>query len=125
MPERSISQRDLDEIEIDSDEEDEELEQGIGLPVQSIRRRAAVSPDDNARRRMGATGHGGRGSSSNISHTNGPQSRERSRERFSSSNAAQESEFYDDDDVDDDGRRVGDNAGSDDEDDIEMVDYDT
>lgn len=41
MPERSISQRDIDEIEIESDEEDDELEQGVGLPVN---RRVDASP---------------------------------------------------------------------------------
>ncbi|KAM8721337.1 hypothetical protein ACLKA7_007241 [Drosophila subpalustris] len=114
MPERSISQRDVDEIEIESDEEDDELEQGVGLPV----RRSggggggsgAISPKDNARR------HGQRGIS------NGPtarQERSRERERFGSANAAQEAKFYDDEE-----RRDTDNDddGSDDDDDIEMLD---
>ncbi|BFG01411.1 eye-specific diacylglycerol kinase [Drosophila madeirensis] len=39
MPERRVSQRDVDEIEIESDEEEENLEQGVGLSVQSTRHR--------------------------------------------------------------------------------------
>ncbi|XP_034490369.1 uncharacterized protein LOC117794012 isoform X1 [Drosophila innubila] len=119
MPERSISQRDVDEIEIESDEEDDELEQGVGLPVQPVRKRGgANSPEDNARRH-------GRGSSGNVNTTNGPTHRQRSRERerFGSGNAVQEAKFYDDDErrnSDDD-----DDNGSGDEDDIEMLDYDT
>ncbi|KAL7725705.1 hypothetical protein ACLKA6_010321 [Drosophila palustris] len=109
MPERSISQRDVDEIEIESDEEDDELEQGVGLPV----RRGggggggAISPKDNARR------HGQRGIS------NGPtarRERSRERERFGSANAAQEAKFYDDEEED----NVDNDSG--DEDDIEMLD---
>ncbi|XP_032594332.1 eye-specific diacylglycerol kinase isoform X7 [Drosophila grimshawi] len=120
MPERSISQRDLDEIEIESDEEDDELEQGVGLQV----RRGGGSPDNNRRRRIGnanAAGHG-RSSSNSNDHTSRDHSRERERERFGSGNAAQEARYYDDDD---ERRERGDYDDSDDEDDIEMLDYDT
>ncbi|EDW26470.1 GL12964 [Drosophila persimilis] len=44
MPERRVSQRDVDEIEIESDEEEENLEQGVGLSVQSTRNRRHSPP---------------------------------------------------------------------------------
>ncbi|XP_041564950.1 eye-specific diacylglycerol kinase isoform X19 [Drosophila elegans] len=117
MPERSISQRDLDEIEIESDEEEEELEQGVGLPVQSTRNRRNRGSSESPTTSRARNPSNGIQSRDRQREREGE--RERSRERFGGSNAADEARFYDDDE----GQDEEDEGDS--EEDIEMLDYDT